>query len=533
MKYCVQTETCIFSRYTEKKFALSSQEFKIIKNGCLVCPKKFMEETRNKYPMRLNFKKFKLCIYDTVLKKDIIYFYFETNNPDSITLDKIYQNKKFPIFADGKTQKPKCNEFVPSVQKCSLLPSGSDYSTQIEINGQPFIVIIDTGSSTLGVPTDPYIKPKDIYGNPLPTYKPTQDKCVKTTDYLTYAQYGSGSWGGSIVISKLEVGSKKLDFMQFGAGYFDPNLKTPIKIGGIIDLPKPKTPIKIGGIIGLCYSYVTNGKINYNKNSYPPTEKMLTQEFWDNESKKPKIVYPTFMDYYGQKYSMYSQKFGICVQRNFVSNTKNEKEAEQEPTNYGLFMLGGGEQFTNLYVGELSTIPVIKTPPIPPFNFNKKDEYAWYTIQLNSFQINKKLINIPKEYFTIIDSGTSPLFFPDYFYEHIKNIFTSIKIPLNCDGTGNFWDKYTFDYILSLNYVDINNVCMKYWPIFEFPLTDKNGNQKIFKISPHNYWNIINGVYFFFMEFGSPFIVLSLPFLCENYCVFDYGQKQVKIAPRK
>ena len=244
MKYCVQTETCIFSRFTEKKFALSSQNYKICRKCCMICPKKFIEETKNKYPLTLKFENFKLSIYDVVLEKDIIYFYFETNNPDSILLDKIYKNKKFPVFADGKQTKPKCNIYVPSVQDCSLLSSGN-YSTQIEINGQPLIVQLDTGSASLGVPTDPYIKlkPKDTYGNPLPTYKPAKDKCVKTTDYLTLELYGTGSWGGSWggsnLISKLEVGSKKLDFMQFGAGYFDESNESPIYIGGIMGLAFP------------------------------------------------------------------------------------------------------------------------------------------------------------------------------------------------------------------------------------------------------------------------------------------------------
>ena len=518
MKYCINTKTCIFSRFTEKKFALSSQEYTITKNGCKIDSKKFMEETQNQYPMRLKFENYKLSIYDVVLGKDIIYFYFETNNPDSILLDKIYQNKKLAVFACGNNKKPECNIYVPSVQECSLLPSGFNYSMQIEINKQPLIVALDTGSSTLGVPTDPYVKPKDTYGNPLPTYKPAKDKCVKTTDYLTYAQYGTGSWGGSNLISKIKVGNKNLNYMQFGAAYFDSS---------------EYSSISSGGIIGLCYPYVTNGKINYNKNSYPPTEEMLTQEFWDEEIQKPKTVYPTFMDYYGQKYSMYSQKFGIWVQRCIVSNLKNKKIAQQDPTNYGKFILGGGGQFTDLYEGELSIIPVIKTPPTPLLTFNKKDEYAWYTIILNSFKINNKSIDIPKEFISIIDSGTTTLTFPEYFYEQIKNIFIEINIPLNCDGTGNFWEKYTFEYISKFNGVNKEDVCLKYWPTLEFPLTDKNGNTNIFKVSPHNYWNIVDDLNVFFIYFNTPFIILGNPFLCENYCVFDYGQKQVKIAPRK
>ena len=349
MKYCINTKTCIFSRITEKKFALSSQEFTITKNGSSICPKKFREETKKSYPMRLNFENYKLFIYDMVLGKDIIYFYFETDNPDSIILDKIYRDRNFPVFADGKTHKPKCNEFVPSVQESSILITGADYSTKIEINGQPIIVQIDTGSSTLGVPTDPYIetKPKDTYGNPLPTYKPAKDKCVKTTDFLTYGIYSSGSWGGSNLISKIKVGNKKLDFMQFGAGYFDPN--------------QIYNEIFHGGIMGLAFTRLII-RIDFEKTSYPPTKEMLTQEFWDEQIKKPRSSYPSFMDYYGQKYGIYSQKFALWVQRCLVSNTKNKEIAKQDPTNYGKFILGGGEQFTDLYQGELSTIPVMKTP---------------------------------------------------------------------------------------------------------------------------------------------------------------------------
>ena len=512
MKYCINTKTCIFSRITEKKFTLSSQEFTITKNGSSICPKKFREETKKSYPMRLNFENYKLSIYDMVLGKDIIYFYFETDNPDSIILDKIYRDRNFPVFADGKTHKPKCNIYVPSVQECSLLPTGENYSTEIEINGQPLIVILDSGSSTLGVPTDPYIKlkPKDIYGDPLPTYKPAKDKCFKTTDYLTYAEYNVGSWGGSNLISKIKVGNKKLDFMQFGAGYFIPN---------------SESQLYQGGIMGLAFTAANSNRIDFEKTSYPPTKEMLTQEFWDEESKKPKTIYSTFMDYYGQKYGIYSQKFALWNQRCIVSSLTNKKEAEQNQSNYGIFILGGGEQFTDLYQGELSTIPVIKTPL-------KIIGFYYYTIQLSSFQINSQNINIPKEYFSIIDSGTTKLIFPEFFYDQIKNIFTSIKIPLNCNGTGNFWDKYTFEYIKK-SPVNKEDVCLKYWPILEFPLIDKNGNKKIFKISPNNYWNINDGKYFFLMNFYGPNIIVGHPFLCENYCVCDYGQKLVKIAPRK
>ena len=518
MKYCINTQTCIFTRFTEKKFALSSQEFKIIKNGCLVCPKKFIEETKNKYPLTLKFENLQLSIYDVVLEKDIIYFYFETDNPDSITLDKIYQNKKFPIVADGKQTKQKCNMFVPSVQDCSLLPTAGGYSIHIEINGQSLIVTIDTGSSTLGVPTDPYIKlkPKDFYGSPLPTYKPAKDRCFKTTDYLTYAQYGSGSWGGSNIISKVEVGSKRLDYMQFAAAYFVPNTESAIYEGGIL---------------GFAYPLVTNVRINYGKKSYPPTPEMLTQQFWDKEKQKPYAMYPTFMDYYGQKYSNYSQKCALYVKRVYVSSL-NEEYARNEHTNYGWFILGGGESLTNFYHGELSVIPVIKTPP-NSLSKNKNDQYVWYTIQLNNFKINSNNIDIPKEYFTVIDSGTIALDFPNYFYDKIKTIFTSIKIPLNCDGTGNFWDKYTFEYVTDRKPIEKAEICLEKWPTVYFPLTDINGNEKIFTISPKNYWNLSDNIYLFFLGFlDLPVIILGHPFLCENYCVFDYGQKQVKIAPR-
>jgi hypothetical protein len=522
MKYCLNTKTCIFSRYTENKFALSSQEYKICRNGKCVCPKKFINKTKNSYPLKITFDNLELCIYDVVLQKDIIYFYFETDNPDSIILDKIYKDKKFEVLTCGNNQKPKCNKYVPSVQECSLLSTPEAYFTQIEINGQPLVVALDSGSSILGVPTDPYIelKPKDVYGNPLPTYKPAKDKCVKTTDYLTYIQYETGSWGGSNLISKIKVGNKNLNYIQFGAAYFDPNTESPIYRGGIM---------------GLSFTYNNKYKIDFEKLSFPPTKEMLTQQFWDEQNKKPKTTYSTFMDYYGEKYSKYSQKFGIWVQRCIGSNTKNKEIAKQDPTNYGKFILGGGETNTNLYKGELSTIPVMKTPGNNAINPGNEPIFIFYTIQLNNFKINNENINIPKEkFFTFIDSGTTSLFFPKYFYEPIKNIFTSINIPLNCDGTGNFWDKYTFEYIFYGD-VDINDICLKYWPTFELPLTDKDENIKIFKISPENYWNTTNGLYFFFINFGLTLntIVLGHPFLCENYCVFDYGQKQVKIAPRK
>ena len=531
MKYCVQTETCIFSRFTEQKFALSSQNYKLYRNCCIICPKKFVEETKNKYPLTLKFENLQLCIYDTVLRKDIIYFYFETNNPDSILLDKIYKDKKIPVFADGKNQKPKCNKFVPSVQNCSLLPTGGNYSTQIEINGQPLIVTLDTGSSTLGVPTDSYVKPKDFYGNPLPTYNSAKDRCFKTTDYIQNNVYGGiidrTGWAGSNLISRLDVGNKKLNYMQFGAGYYTAGNYSSISSGGIIGLAFPNL----------------NTRINYGKTSYPPTEEMLTEKFWTEETKKPQTVFPTFMDYYGQKYSNYSQKFGIWVQRNIVSNPKNEEDSKKDRSNFGKFILGGGESLTSLYNEELSVIPVIKTttyyiplfpgmPAPPPFT-----ELAYYTIALNEIIINDTTIPVSEKIYTFIDSGTTRLTFPSSLYEHIKNIFINTNIPLNCDGTGYFWDKYSFEDLAEVKPVNKDDICLKYWPVFEFPLTDTAGNKKIFKISPKNYWNIQNNQYFFniggeinFTSYGS--IILGHPFLCENYCVFDYGQKQVKIAPR-
>jgi len=384
----------------------------------MISPKKFIKETKNKYPLTLKFENFTLNVYDTILKKDIIYFYFETDNTETISLDTIYKDKKFPVFADGKQDKPKCNDFVPSVQECSLLPTGFNYSTKIEINGQTLMVVLDTGSAPLGVPTDPYVqlKPTNPYGNPLPTYKPAEDRCFKTTEYLTYIKYDTGSWGGSNVTSKLEIGSKKLDFMQFGAGYFDPNTESPLYQGGIL---------------GLAFTDNNNTRINFNKKSYPPTPEMLTQQFWDEQSEKPQTVYPTFMDYYGQKYTIYSQKFAFYVKRIVVSSY-DEEEAKKDLTNYGKFILGGGEELTNLYEGDLSVMQVIKTPP-NSLSKNKNDQYVWYTIQLNNFKIEDNSILVPDNIFTIIDSGTTVLTFPNYFFEHVKSIFTSIKIPLNCD----------------------------------------------------------------------------------------------------
>ena len=49
-------------------------------------------------------------------------------------------------------------------------------------------------------------------------------------------------------------------------------------------------------------------------------------------------------------------------------------------------------------------------------------------------------------------------------------------------------------------------------PIEEQVVTDENGNTKIFKISPKNYWNIIDGIYIFFIDFGSFWLRFFLVF---------------------
>ena len=116
-------------------------------------------------------------------------------------------------------------------------------------------------------------------------------------------------------------------------------------------------PIPQGGILGLSFS-TNNQQVDFDRPSFPPTGAMLAKTFWAGLEKKPKSTYPSFMEYLGVQYGPYLQKYSLYVKRSIVSTRTDPAKARQDRDNHGLFILGGGEEFTQLYQGGLTTVPL-------------------------------------------------------------------------------------------------------------------------------------------------------------------------------
>lgn len=375
---------------------------------------------------------------------------------------------------------------------------GGDYTAQISIGSQNSIVnvIMDTGSSTLAVK----------HGA---KYKATADKNLQPTVYAQDVTYGTGGWAGPLVKTSLNMGV--------------PGSTVTLQ-NSYVALADDQQPHNFGaadGILGLAYNALNNA---FNLTSYLQQRKInpMATYPWPFPIKNsnatlgqigqlieklPQEDIPPYFDEV-ESNGITANKFSFYTLRsvpNFATGN-----AAQDPLNKGFFVLGGGEEQTNLYQGQFANVDVV--------------DDAWYNTTLNAVQVDGcAAINanpLPTKYAqtmisnSIVDSGTNALFLATDVFEAVMESLSKLNpqfIQLIQQASQN-----------SLPMADLD---LSKWPGISFIMKGETGADVKLTCSPQTYWQTnapkAGQAMIQIVNSGSVQSILGLPLMNNYFTVFD------------
>ena len=377
--------------------------------------------------------------------------------------------------------------------------SGGDYTAAIELgpDKNPANVILDTGSSTLAVWRNKFAN--------TPT---------TPTNYVQFVGYGTGSWAGPVM--KAQVG------MGTGTSYIDLTETTIAQIQSGEYGGHPQF-YPADGILGLAYA-----KLNQAADVGPdyPISRYDTQQEWEALSSKYQNIDPWFKDLVDTK--GVPNKFAFLTKRSFVDWSSHDPASD--PANQGWFILGGGEEHTELYSGDFQSAAVAA------------DEY--YNTKFLELQVGTQpAIQVPiledlQRYYrgdlvsalgsnSIIDSGTNSIRLFSYVYQKMLQSFgeidSSFSTQIQAAGSTG----------VRLSASDLAS-----WPSIFVTLEGADGANLRLEMKPETYWqiNATRGQWSIFniSSTNLPQSILGLPLMNNYYVVFDRsaanGQGEVKFA---
>ena len=224
--------------------------------------------------------------------------------------------------------------------------ANGDYTAQIAVGSEETIdnLILDTGSSTLAVKAS--------------KYNPMKDRTLRSTSYAQDVRYGTGGWAGPLVATRVSFGvDDKAVALQ--EAYL-----------AITDASLPDNFENADGILGIAYKSLNQA---YNLASY-----------FQQQQVQPPLTYPwpfavansstglnqlmalfqtlQFEDippYIEQlkQHGGIANKFAFYTLRSTPSVASENPETA--PINQGIFVLGGGEEQTDLYTGPFLNVAVL------------------------------------------------------------------------------------------------------------------------------------------------------------------------------
>lgn len=391
---------------------------------------------------------------------------------------------------------------------------GGDYTVSLKIGSQGTAVnvILDTGSSTIAVQTT--------------SYDPTKDTDLQPTAYAQEVLYGTGGWAGPVVKTNIGVNTSGAPIVLSSA-YL-----------AIADDQLPNNFGNSDGILGLAYKSLNQA---YNLTVYleeqhvsPPVTypwpfpiENSTVALQRLQSILNDVRYDNIPPYFDQLESqgLTPNKFAFYTLRSFPSFATSNPETD--PLNQGFFILGGGEEQTDLYTGSFVNVDVL-------------DDY-FYNVNLKSVQVGSAApvaaAALPSRFKqsaitnAVVDSGTNSLILASDVYKSVLNGLSALNSQfeqiINSAAAAN-------------NGIPSSQVNLAAWPNISFILTGENGEDVTLTVTPQTYWQFdcpAAGQALLALANGNmPQTILGLPLLNNYYAVFDRSQDAygvIRFAPIK
>jgi Eukaryotic aspartyl protease len=430
-------------------------------------------------------------------------------------MKKQKSSKKYKVGASGKK---------PLRIPITNFYDGNDYTAQVFVGSKrtPVNVILDTGSSTFAV------SPK--------VYDGLIDKSVKPTTYAQLVEYGTGGWAGPMVNTKITMGKGK-DSVVLNKSHI-----------AITSVEARDNFVGAQGIMGLAFSGLNSA---YDLTEVLQKQKATHSHPWPFKVKDFKAfnkhfghlqeihnipsrgVLPYFTEL-EEQHGVKADKFALYTLRSRTHHAHSDKKRSvNDPLNKGFFILGGGEEQTDLYEGNHNSFLTAEIYHHRYFNTKL------LSVQVDGFPaVDAKPLQ--KRYVaadisnSIIDSGTNTLILAKDVYRYVMKCFGKIdpgfiKVIKESDDqkTGTL-----------AKFVDLAA-----WPDIHFTFSGEQRSQITLTIKPDTYWQLntpSHGRAVF--QIGSTGdepenqSVFGLPLFNNYYTIFDRSMHHhgvVRFAPIK
>ena len=424
--------------------------------------------------------------------------------------------------------------------------SQGDYTVTLHLGSEksPVNLILDTGSSTLVVKNT--------------AYQAALDKELSASTAVQEVNYGIGGWNGPVIYTHINIHEHC------------PMSQHPQKVANTPSMTLHKAPVALAhstkqskmfgeadGILGLAYHHL-NKSFDFSDYfaehdinpalSYPWP---FTTEVSENLASFKKLMWkypehdvtPYFtlleeQQLCANKFAFYSKRSAIHISADNTDKTPADELAKDQ-LNQGLFILGGGEEQTDLYQGGFQCLTV--------------EHDVYYNVALKSVQVgkNKAIVAAPldqkhlKGYFTnaIIDTGAAGIVLTAEIYQQVISDLIAMN-PHFSECLAPFKEMSA-----QATGIDTSKVDLSQWPTLYFTFVSKAATPnspettEVLACPPAMYWQLNTP------NFGKAcFRILSqlpqwpnqsiigLPLLNNYYVVFDRSKNKtgvIKFALQK